>query len=210
MLEEHEYARVEEIRAQYAPEIERLQPQINQSPEAKRQWYSLIEQRDVEVMRLFEEITGREPKEPFEVFHHRTVLYGPPCRQCGKPLRTPQAKSCLLCGWRLGEEPKGTEEVEESEQATEEKFFQATEFSRPNGYGLGISLSAYSDDDLRKALEPMTCRIREWAEYRGRWAELVVISLVGTSDVLKSFESHLDTLRQDAALRSVRIEIAQR
>ena len=45
--------------------------------------------------RLF---TGFEESEPNAVWHHVASLYGPPCRSCGKPLRTPVAKLCAACG----------------------------------------------------------------------------------------------------------------
>ena len=30
--------------------------------------------------------------------HHRLAEYGPPCRNCGLPLRTAEAKLCAACG----------------------------------------------------------------------------------------------------------------
>lgn len=32
------------------------------------------------------------------IWHHMTCLYGPPCQECGKPLRTPKARWCAACG----------------------------------------------------------------------------------------------------------------
>lgn len=32
------------------------------------------------------------------LFHHRLALFGPPCRRCGKLLRSPRAKHCAACG----------------------------------------------------------------------------------------------------------------
>lgn len=50
----------------------------------------------------FEEITGT--KVDCSVDHlrkHRLSDYGDPCRKCGKPLRTPQARFCAACGERV-------------------------------------------------------------------------------------------------------------
>ena len=44
------------------------------------------------------EMTGFEETEPNAVMHHRISLYGPPCKKCGKALRTPQAAFCAACG----------------------------------------------------------------------------------------------------------------
>jgi uncharacterized OB-fold protein len=47
----------------------------------------------------YEKITGYRETNPNAVWHHRISIYGPPCRKCGKPLRTPQASFCAACGF---------------------------------------------------------------------------------------------------------------
>lgn len=47
---------------------------------------------------FYNELTGFGETEPNAVMHHRVALYGPPCEQCGKPYRTPQASFCASCG----------------------------------------------------------------------------------------------------------------
>lgn len=50
-----------------------------------------------EALVAYERITGFKETNPNALFHHRLSIYGPPCRACGKPLRTPQARFCALC-----------------------------------------------------------------------------------------------------------------
>jgi len=44
------------------------------------------------------EITGFRETDIGALWHHRLSLYGPACRVCGKPLRTPRARWCVACG----------------------------------------------------------------------------------------------------------------
>jgi hypothetical protein len=49
------------------------------------------------VVAEYERITGLRETSPNAIYHHRLSLYGPPCRFCGRPLRTPQANLCGSC-----------------------------------------------------------------------------------------------------------------
>src|SRR5229473_4861035 len=49
------------------------------------------------VLGEYERITGYRETNPAAIWHHRLELYGPPCKSCGKPLRTPRAKLCGSC-----------------------------------------------------------------------------------------------------------------
>jgi hypothetical protein len=49
------------------------------------------------VLREYERITGFHETNINAVWHHKLSLYGPPCRNCRKPLRTPEAKICGAC-----------------------------------------------------------------------------------------------------------------
>ena len=47
---------------------------------------------------LYEEMTGLRETNINAIWHHRIADYGPPCTQCGKPLRSPRASFCAACG----------------------------------------------------------------------------------------------------------------
>lgn len=49
------------------------------------------------VLAEYERITGVRETNPMAIYHHRISDYGPPCRFCDKPLRTPRAKLCGNC-----------------------------------------------------------------------------------------------------------------
>ena len=52
-----------------------------------------LRQRLDEVSKLYERLTGQRGVHANVVVHHRAAHYGPPCRSCGRPLRTPSAHS---------------------------------------------------------------------------------------------------------------------
>lgn len=55
------------------------------------------------VLREYERITGFRETNINAFFHHAVSLYGPPCPNCGKPLRTPKARLCGFCMHRVAE-----------------------------------------------------------------------------------------------------------
>jgi hypothetical protein len=63
---------------------------LDECPPAKERFQPLLKK--------YLEMTGFEETVPAAIMHHRISLYGPPCKHCGKPLRTPAATFCAFCG----------------------------------------------------------------------------------------------------------------
>ena len=50
------------------------------------------------LLAYYNELTGMKETEPNAIMHHRIALYGPLCKNCGKPYRTPTEEYCAACG----------------------------------------------------------------------------------------------------------------
>lgn len=93
MLDEDEY---EEVRALYS--------QCMKATKEFRQEHGIplgkvdMKERFKPVCDAYERMTGMKETVANAVMHHRIAQYGPPCKNCGRVLRTPKASKCFACG----------------------------------------------------------------------------------------------------------------
>lgn len=92
MLEEDEYA---EIRRVYGD-------CTKATKEFRQRWNVSLKDTPLSdlyrpVRAKYSELTCLGELNESVIMHHRLSLYGPPCKRCGKPLRTPNAKLCGAC-----------------------------------------------------------------------------------------------------------------
>ena len=93
MLDEEEFERVIQHLRNGKSELMTASP--DQGPAWKHPVITTALQR---LLDEYNSVTGFAETNPNAVWHHRLSLYGPPCSQCGKPLRTPEARFCAACG----------------------------------------------------------------------------------------------------------------
>jgi hypothetical protein len=92
MLDDDEYA-----------EVSKLYGEAMQATKEFRQRWNIplekasIEQRFEPVRSHYERLTGMKDCHENAILHHKLSLYGPPCKNCLRPLRTPKAKLCGSC-----------------------------------------------------------------------------------------------------------------
>jgi hypothetical protein len=100
MLEEQEWEEVLPALMRGIDQIKRYRQTHGVSLAAAKQ--SLAEAKDEiygrGALAKYFEITGYRETNVKAIWHHRVSSFGPPCRRCGKPLRTPQAKMCAQRG----------------------------------------------------------------------------------------------------------------
>src|SRR5579871_5440384 len=92
MLTEDEYAEITSL----------FRDAMKSTKEFRQHWgipleEASIHQRFQPVREHYEHITGMKDCHQNAILHHRLSLYGPACKFCQKPLRTPKAKLCGSC-----------------------------------------------------------------------------------------------------------------
>jgi hypothetical protein len=92
MLDEQEFAEIAPLHTLGLQSVKRFRATTG----AQLQDVPLPEHYQAMLAR-YEAITGFKETNPNAVWHHRLSLYGPPCKSCGKPLRSSKAKMCGSC-----------------------------------------------------------------------------------------------------------------
>lgn len=92
MLDEEEFAKIERL-YRHCAKTKEDRERRNPSPDTID-----LGARFDPVRLAYQDITGFAETNPNAIMHHRLALYGGPCSNCGKPLRTPQARFCAACG----------------------------------------------------------------------------------------------------------------
>ncbi len=60
---------------------------------------SPVAERKRAFLEMYRILTGYEETNPNAVWHHIVDVYGPPCPNCKKPIRTSKARYCVSCGF---------------------------------------------------------------------------------------------------------------
>jgi hypothetical protein len=92
MLDEDEYAKVSRLYSESIKGTKRLRERTGVSLKDPS-----IDELYQPVRDEYERFTGMKESNHNAIMHHRLSLYGPPCKRCQRPLRTPKAKLCGSC-----------------------------------------------------------------------------------------------------------------
>jgi hypothetical protein len=93
MLEEHEW---EDVHPHLLEGIQRIKDFRQKHSASLAEAKGQIHGRGA--LERYFHITGFRETNVNALWHHRACQFGSPCRNCGKPLRTPRAKLCAECG----------------------------------------------------------------------------------------------------------------
>jgi hypothetical protein len=101
MLDEQEWAEIEPLLSAMVSRIQDFR-RVQGASLAQ----ALNQRFGADALLRYQELTGEEESDPEALRHHRASLFGPLCKVCGKPLRTPRASFCAECG-AIRSEPIG-------------------------------------------------------------------------------------------------------
>lgn len=93
MVDEDEWRELQPLLQEY---VSKVRDYRDDSPSALE--HALKKGFDAAALNKYFEFTGRREHNIMSLWHHRISLYGPPCEDCGKPLRNPKARICASCG----------------------------------------------------------------------------------------------------------------
>ena len=99
MLEGEESYLVDKARHEGMPVVEAEAHRLGRPLMSPLEIVSPVGRRLRPMLEMYRLLTGFEETNPNAVFHHIVELYGPPCPQCHKPLRTAEARFCAACGF---------------------------------------------------------------------------------------------------------------
>jgi hypothetical protein len=92
-LDEAEWPRLGPLLTDMTEHIQRYREAKSASlAEAVKQGY------EAPALEMFYRLTGFRETNAAALWHHRLDQYGPPCRNCGRLLRTKRARFCAECG----------------------------------------------------------------------------------------------------------------
>jgi hypothetical protein len=66
--------------------------------EIRQQYNISLDEARKHLCDKYNEVTGFNETNVNAIWHHINSKYGPDCKKCGKPYRTPQARYCAECG----------------------------------------------------------------------------------------------------------------
>ncbi|MDR3739721.1 MAG: hypothetical protein P4L40_11975 [Terracidiphilus sp.] len=92
MLDEEEFAQIDALYQEALAGAKQFREQSGLSLDR-----DAIDAYFAPVIVRYQELTGVDETNHVSILHHRISLYGPPCKRCHKPLRTPNAKLCGSC-----------------------------------------------------------------------------------------------------------------
>ena len=111
MLDEQEFAAVDQVNRNCIEAVKQYR---------REHRMSLAETPTDELYRpvheIYERLTGATGFSIGEILTHRIALYGRPCPNCDKPLRTPKARKCYECGTNVPPVVRPTDPAEEEEK----------------------------------------------------------------------------------------------